>query len=129
MTKYRDSRLGQVVAVSKALSDTNRVRALAALRGRELCVCQIVALLGLASSTVSKHLSVLETARLVERRKDGRWVYYRRPERGSPNVVTEALSWVDAVLARDPALREDVLHLREILRTPVEELCGSGGGG
>ena len=63
--------------ITKALSDENRVRTLLALGGRELCVCQIVELLGLAPSTVSKHMSILANARLVESRQDGRWRYYR----------------------------------------------------
>ena len=49
-----------VVTIAKALSDEHRVRNLAILEGRELCVCQVIELLGLAPSTVSKHLSILK---------------------------------------------------------------------
>ncbi len=55
----------ELMAVMKALADENRVRILMAVLGRELCVCQIVELLGLAQSTVSKHMSILHQARLV----------------------------------------------------------------
>ncbi|MDH3216850.1 MAG: metalloregulator ArsR/SmtB family transcription factor [Candidatus Krumholzibacteria bacterium] len=116
------------LAVTKALSDSNRVRALMALRGRELCVCQIVELLGLASSTVSKHMSLLEQARLVERRKNGRWVYYRRPQGKVHKEASEALRWLDESLARDRDVREDAKRIREVLKIPVEELCSVGGG-
>jgi len=47
--------------IARALSDENRVRALMALRGRELCVCQIIELLGLAPSALigaSNHFEV-----------------------------------------------------------------------
>lgn len=115
----------EVLAVSKALSDPSRVRALAALRSSELCVCQIVELLGLAPSTVSKHLSLLEQAQLVERRKSGRWVHCRRPTGKVPASTQEALRWVDGALAKDPQIRTDSKRLREILRIPVEDLCGS----
>ena len=60
--------------MTKALSDQNRIRVLMALRKRELCVCQIIELLGLAPSTVSKHMSILRHARLVESRKEGIWI-------------------------------------------------------
>jgi DNA-binding transcriptional ArsR family regulator len=109
--------------LAKALADSHRVRALLALRGRELCVCQIVELLELAPSTVSKHLSILEQARLVERRKDGRWVYYCRPAERSPEAVGDALRWLDTSLAKDPAAHQDTKRLKEILKIPVEELC------
>ena len=61
----------EFMTVIKALAEENRVRVVLALRERELCVCQIVELLGLAPSTVSKHLSILYQAGLLESRKDG----------------------------------------------------------
>ena len=60
-----------------ALSDPTRLRLLLALRGGELCACQLIGLVGLAPSTVSKHLALLRAAGLVAARKDGRWVHYR----------------------------------------------------
>ncbi|TFG44900.1 MAG: ArsR family transcriptional regulator, partial [Candidatus Brocadiia bacterium] len=54
------------LSITKALADESRVRTLMALDGRELCVCQITELLGLAPSTVSKHMAILTQARLVE---------------------------------------------------------------
>ena len=63
------------MSVIKAIADTNRVRILCVLQGRELCVCQIIEMLGLAPSTVSKHLSILRQARLLEDRKEGRCWY------------------------------------------------------
>jgi ArsR family transcriptional regulator, arsenate/arsenite/antimonite-responsive transcriptional repressor len=72
--------IDRFVAVTKALSDPHRIRALLALRRGELCVCQIIDLFGLAPSTISKHMSILKQAGLVESRKDSRWVYYRLAE-------------------------------------------------
>jgi DNA-binding transcriptional ArsR family regulator len=117
----------ELLAVSKALSDVNRVRALAALAHGELCVCQIVELLQLAPSTVSKHLSLLERAQLVERRRNGRWVHYRRPGGAVPPSCREALRWVDSALAKDAQIRDDAKRLRRILKVPVEELCSVEG--
>ncbi len=111
------------INAAKALADSNRVRVLVALRGRELCVCQIVELLGLAPSTVSKHMAVLKQAYLVDSRKSGRWVYYRRPENGVPQAARDALNWIDASLGRDGQMREDAKRLRELLKIPVEKLC------
>ena len=65
------------MAVTKALADENRVRMLLALQKQELCLCQLIELVKLAPSTVSKHMSILRSARLVDARKDGRWMYYR----------------------------------------------------
>ncbi|MEN8140334.1 MAG: metalloregulator ArsR/SmtB family transcription factor [Thermodesulfobacteriota bacterium] len=65
------------IRVMKALADPNRVRVIKLLEeDRALCVCEIQALLGLAQSTVSKHLKILEDAGLVERQRQGSWIIY-----------------------------------------------------
>lgn len=113
----------EFVDVAKALSDPGRVRIFCVLRDRELCVCQIVELLGLAASTVSKHMSILRRAGLVEARKDGRWVYYRRAGDGRSSAAAGATAWCDAALEGDAVLQEDAARLRRILHTPLDELC------
>jgi len=113
----------EFVDVAKALSDPSRVRIFCALRDRELCVCQIVELLGLAASTVSKHMSILRQARLVESRKEGRWVYYRRAEDRLSPAAAGATAWCDAALAQDVALKDDDARLKKIVCTPIKELC------
>ncbi len=69
------SSLKEILAITKALADENRVRMLLVLRGREVCLCQLADFIGLALSTASKHMSILRQAGLVETRKDGRWLY------------------------------------------------------
>ena len=70
----------EYITVMKALSDPNRVKALKLLERRELCVCELTELLGLAQPTVSKHLKILEQAGLVAATKKGQWVNYHQPE-------------------------------------------------
>ena len=77
----------EFMSISKALADANRVRMVLALREQELCACQLTELFGLAPSTMSKHLSILYQARLVNTRKDGRWVYYSLPGIEAPAAV------------------------------------------
>jgi len=103
-----------VLAVAKALADENRLRALAALRGGELCVCQLIELLDLAASTVSKHMSVLKGARLVEGRKEGRWVHYRLADDDAPAAARDAVAWVGEHLAADRLVRADAKRLGRI---------------
>ena len=110
--------------VARALSDENRVRVLLMLRGGELCVCQIMATLGLAPSTVSKHMSILKQAQLVSCRKQGRWVYYRLPMEGeAPQEVRSALQWVFGVLADDPCILGDSQKVKVVCEVKPEELC------
>ncbi len=109
--------------VLKALADESRLRALFALREGELCVCQLIALLELAPSTVSKHLSVLRAARLVESRKDGRWMYYRVSKEFRSLAAGKILKLLFAELEGKARLVEDRNHLKAICDEGMESLC------
>jgi ArsR family transcriptional regulator len=59
----------QLAAVARALAEPNRIRILAALRGGELCVCELCDALALSQSTLSTHLRVIRQAGLVTAQK------------------------------------------------------------
>jgi ArsR family transcriptional regulator, arsenate/arsenite/antimonite-responsive transcriptional repressor len=61
----------------KALSEEIRLRILALLVDGELCVCDLMAVLSLPQSTISRHLASLRHAGLVEGRRQGIWMHYR----------------------------------------------------
>ena len=111
------------MTITRALSDPNRVRILLSLKRGELCVCQITELFGLATSTVSKHLSILNQAGLVASRKAERWVYYRLPDRSAPVAVREALDWVQKSLARTDEAADDAKRLVKIRKMDLAEIC------
>jgi DNA-binding transcriptional ArsR family regulator len=109
------------LAITKALSDETRVRALVSLADGELCVCQVIELFGLSPATVSKHMTILLQAGLVERRKDGRWHYYRLPGRGAPQAVRDALRWTLKTLRNEKAIRRDAKALCCVRRKTRQE--------
>ena len=106
----------------KAIADPNRVRILSVLQERELCVCQITKMLELAPSTVSKHLFILRQARLIEDRKEGRWMHYRLPD--NPNKLTKnILAMIKDSLLNDNQISDDNKLINNILSISKEELC------
>jgi ArsR family transcriptional regulator len=98
--------------ITKAVSDPSRLRALMALENDELCVCQIIELLKLAPSTVSKHMSILRQAGLIAGDKRGRWMYYRREKRGK--AIQSILKWLDLNLGDDRIVKRDRKKLKTI---------------
>ena len=112
--------LAATVDVLKALAHPVRLRILAMLRGGELCLCQMTAVLDLAASTVSAHLADLKRTGLVGERKDGRWVFHRLAEGEDTTALLEPL-WKS--IARDPQVESDARVLRDLRRVSVEELC------
>ena len=111
------------MGVTKALADLQRVRILMLLRQGELCVCQIIEVLELAPSTVSKHLSILSAAGLVDSRKQGRWGYYRLPEGPAAAFVRPVLKWLGGALKRDAMIEHDAKRLRTVVACDPGILC------
>ena len=107
-------------SVMKAAADPTRVRILKILEGGEMCVCQVIAILSLGQSTVSKHLFLLRAAGLIKDRRDRKWVHYSL-DRGSdspcaPRLLQNLRGWLndDPVIAKD---RERAAMARAIGRT------------
>jgi ArsR family transcriptional regulator len=72
---------------------------------------------------VSKHLTILKQARLVESRKEGRWMYYRLAGNEAGEQVREAIAWVLKSLKKDEVAKGDAVRMKVILRQDPEELC------
>jgi len=113
----------EVLNIAKALSDQNRLRALMLLEKQPLCVCQIIELLALAPSTVSKHMSILRQAYLVEGQKDSRWMHYRLAGAESPDYAKTVVRQILGVLRDDPKIKEDRKQLDKVLKMDMEKLC------
>ncbi len=113
----------ELANIAAALSDENRLRALAALQQGELCLCQLIALLQLAPSTVSRHMELLHQAGLVTRRKEGRWHYFQLADRQASPRVRQALRWCLAHLAENDAPIQDQQRLKQLRRLTLEEVC------
>ncbi len=115
--------LPAIVTAAKALAHPGRLRILAMLRSGDLCVCQLTAVLGLAASTVSAHLSELKHAGLVTERKQAKWVFYAL----SRAEGTAALlgPWFQRLEA-DSQQQDDARVVRALRAVPVETLCQVG---
>jgi len=107
--------------IFKALAHESRLRILTLLAARQLCVCHLEAALGLPQVAVSRHLSVLRAAGLVESRRQGLWVEYRLPEPQS-RLEEVVFDWLRSRLRSDRSLREDLSRMRECVEMPLEEV-------
>lgn len=112
-----------VLILMQALADETRLRILMALRQTELCVCQIQALLKLAPSTVSVHMRILHHAGMVEKRRQGKWVFFRLAGREAPPESQAAFRLIDRALADCLKVSTDRKHLDKLLCRPLEEVC------
>lgn len=108
--------------IFKALADRNRLRILKMLEERPLCVCEITYVMGIAQSSVSRHLSILRDAGLVDDEKKGQWSIYSlsgSTDDALATLITSMRRWGKG----DPQIGAD----RERLRTARKELlCPKG---
>jgi DNA-binding transcriptional ArsR family regulator len=109
--------------VLKATGDPTRTRILKLLESGGLCVCQVQAVLGLAPSTVSKHLTVLKIAGLVTDQRNGKWIEYAVATDTQNPYVKPVLAMLRGPLDRDPAIVADRQRLRKVRNIPLAELC------
>ncbi|HET57203.1 MAG TPA: ArsR family transcriptional regulator [Deltaproteobacteria bacterium] len=108
------------IRVMKALSDPNRVLILKLLEQRVLCVCELRELLGLAQPTVSRHLKVLEEARLIDFSRDGLWVNYRLAGKSDNPCAAAMLDHLKQWLDDDPRVAGTVEQVPFVNR---ENIC------
>lgn len=111
-----------VLQALKALADESRLRIVWMLEERELCACEIQEGLGLAQSTVSRHLQVLEEAGVVVSRRAGPWKNFQLHPMPGPEVQG-LLAALRIAGSHDVTVRELRSRMREIHR---KDLCGGG---
>ncbi len=108
------------IRVMKALSEPNRVKIVKMLQRKFMCVCELQDALGIAQSSVSKHLRILEDAGIVYHRKDGLWVNYYIANRGKSPYVPTLMGNLNHWLEDDPEVSRLIDRLPGIRR---EEIC------
>jgi ArsR family transcriptional regulator len=121
----------ELSSLFRALSDETRLRILKLLEGGELCVCDIVAALGMSQPKVSFHLGVLKEAGLLKDRKEGRWMHYGI---GAQDMFRRFLVMAVSERAAGDEVREDRRRLGEFLArkaagTQKIRCCGGDGNG
>ncbi len=111
----------------KVLADEARLKMLWLLfNHRELCVCDVMAVLKITQSKASRHLSTLRHAELVVDRKEGLWSYYAlRPIEDA--MAREHLALLKATLARRPDAAALLAKLHDWLRTKNRGTSGTKG--
>ena len=100
------------VTLFKLLSDESRVRILMLLSKRELCVCQLMGVLGISQPLVSRNLSLLSAAGLLTERKEGKLAFYGLNKK-TPGIARTILKVVSRELQRDETFLRDLQSLSD----------------
>lgn len=98
--------------IMKLLSDNTRLRILMLLTGRELCVCQVMGVLGISQPLVSRNLKLLGDAGFLEERKEGKLVFYSMKNKMDA-LNARMIELLKDALKGDRILSEDLRSLRD----------------
>lgn len=105
--------MDKLLAMLRAAADPTRLRLLLLLFKAELTVSEITEVVGQSQPRVSRHLKLLCDAGLLDRIKEGAWVFYRGSERAQATALARVLSQLSAADS-DPMLRDDAQRLEQI---------------
>ena len=108
------------IKVMKALSDPCRVKIVKMLQRKIMCVCEMKEALRISQPSVSKHLKILETAGLVEHKKNGLWVDYYLGDGSRSPYVASILGNLRHWLDDEAEIKQLIKRLPGISR---EEIC------
>jgi ArsR family transcriptional regulator len=114
----------------RAFSDRTRLRILHLLLDREMCVGDLVEVLGLEQPSVSRHLAYLRRAGLVTVRKAGLWCHYSLAPARAP-FHKKLLECLACCFREVPAIRTDQRNAEKLERTggccpKVDQSCAKG---
>jgi len=113
----------ELVKVLKAVADKNRLRIFKMLQHKKMCACELSAALGITRPSVSRHLSLMKDAGLVEDQRNGPWVDYSLCEEKinqyAPVIQSQLKEWIND----DPNIKEIIKKTKGLSR---EDLCKKG---
>ena len=112
--------MDKLLGMLRAAGDATRLRLLLLLTKAELTVSEITLILGQSQPRVSRHLRLLCEAGLLERFKEGAWVFYRAAEQAQAVELARAISAL-ADVESDPVLIDDRRRLGEVRAQRAQE--------
>lgn len=109
-----------LIQVLKAMADPMRIRILKMLERKQMCVCELTAVLGVQQSSVSHHLRILKDAGLVDDIRNGPWVDYAIAGKPYNDYAPELLARLSSWLNGDPEVADD---LKKARRADRKKIC------
>lgn len=103
----------EISAILKALSDSTRLRLFAVLYNQEINVNEIVRIMGMGQSRISRHLKILVDAGILQSRRDGLWVFYRKSD---DEKIAAFLETIYAQARNEEQIKGDLQRSKDILK-------------
>ena len=100
--------------IFKLVGDRTKLRVLMLLDKGELCVCQVMAVLGVSQSLISKNMAKLRDGGFLEERKEGKLVFYKISSE-LPKELYDTMELLRKYMKKDSDIIKDKIALKECL--------------
>jgi len=107
----------KILNLLKLLSDENRLRILFMLKEKKLCVCEMLELLDITGATLSSHLKLLTLSKIIELKKDGRWIEYNLTD----NKIIKFLEYIESRMDDKTKILDDRKKIKKL--NARESIC------
>jgi transcriptional regulator, ArsR family len=115
----------KIANIFKALSDDTRLRVIKLLQERELCVCELMQVLNMSQPRISRHMSVLKNAGLVDDRREGKWVHYSLKKEKQDKKIKILLNTMVVMTNDDAVVKADQKKMKEAIRLGEITVCSN----
>jgi len=108
----------KILEILKILSDETRLKIVSLLAENELCVCELMEALRMSQSRISNHLRILRNTRIIEAKREGKWIFYSLPRDTMDKVLWEIVQAIvnkideEEYLTREKILIEQLISRR-----------------
>ncbi|WAC07238.1 MAG: metalloregulator ArsR/SmtB family transcription factor [Thermodesulfobacteriota bacterium] len=113
----------KIANIFKAFSDDTRLRVIKLLQERELCVCELMQVLDMSQPRISRHMSVLKNAGLVDDRREGKWVHYSLKKENQDKKIKILLNAMVVMANDDVVVKADQKKLKKAVRLGEIKTC------
>ena len=113
----------KIANIFKALSDDTRLRVVKLLQERELCVCELMQVLDMSQPRISRHMSVLKNAGLLEDRREGKWVHYSLRKETPEKEIKILLDSMVVIANDDTVFKADQKKLKKAVKLGEIKTC------
>ncbi len=103
----RNTTIEETSELFQAIASAARLEILLAIGAGEACVCHLESMLGYRQAYISQHLMALRKAKIIESRREGRYIYHRLRKPELLDVIRQAAAFTDSKTLAAPTPAKD----------------------
>lgn len=105
----------KILEILKILSDETRLKIVSLLAENELCVCELMEALRMSQSRISNHLRILRNTRIIEAKREGKWIFYSLARDTMDKVLWEIVQVIVNRIDEEEYLTREKILIKRLI--------------